>query len=211
MKTTGAALVTVSILSGARIANAQGRVATPPVPVELTAASDYASVDLVMSKPFAPDSRWGVFHQHTLVASYRRDVADDLATQSQLTFAVARRLRLTAGGFYATGPGFSPTAGVQLVAFGRSWFASVSPRVNIEREESYSVFTFLEWRRGRLYTNLQSLNSFDPNQHIKSYQWARLGVDVRGTQLGVAVNFDELGPHPDVRTSAGVFARRAVF
>lgn len=200
-----------ALLALGTVANAQAHPAPPPVPVELTAASRYASVDLVLGKPFAPSSRWGVFHQHTLVAGYGGDVADDLATQSQLTFAAARWLRVTAGGFYATGPGFMPTAGLQFERVGRRSFVSVSPRVNIDREESYSVFSFLEYARGRFYTNLQSLNSFDRERHIKSYQWLRVGVAVRGTQGGLAVNFDELGPKPRVDASVGLFVRRPLF
>lgn len=205
-----AILLLPMLLVPGRAAPAQGS-GSPPVPVELTAASHYVSVDLVLSKPFAPGSRWGVFHQHTLVAGYERRHADDLATQSQLTFAVLPWLRLTSGMFYASGPGFSPTAGLQLTHIGRGWFASLSPRVNVEREPSYSVFAFLEHTRGRLYLNLQSLNAFDAHQHFRSYQWARVGLDVRGTKLGVGMNLDEIGPSPSIQGSVGVFARRELF
>lgn len=205
-----AALLLPIVLVPACSATAQAP-SSPPVAVELTAVTDYASVDLVLSKPLAPGSRWGVFHQHTLVAGYDRSHADDLATQSQVTFAATRWLRLTSGMFYASGPGFSPTAGLQLTGMGHGWFLSVSPRVNVERQPSYSVFTFVERTRGRLYVNLQSLNAFDAQQHFRSYQWVRAGVDFRGTKLGVGANLDEIGPSPSIDGSVGVFVRREVF
>ncbi|MEX2154224.1 MAG: hypothetical protein WD825_12865 [Gemmatimonadaceae bacterium] len=49
------------------------------------------------------------------------------------------------------------------------------------------------------------------HRHIKSYQWMRAGLDIRGTQFGLGVNLDEAGPKPRVEASAGVFVRREVF
>jgi hypothetical protein len=92
----------------------------------------------------------------------------------------------------------------------------VSPRVNLESDPSYSVFSILRyapasgWASG-LYLSLQALNTFDSDRHIKSYQWLRLGVDVGGTQLGLGVNLDEEGSSPDLQTSVGLFVRRELF
>ena len=98
----------------------------------------------------------------------------------------------------------------------RNWFVLVAPRVNLESDPSYSIFSILRYSRGeigrpRLYLALQALNAFDARQHIRSYQWTRIGADVRGTQFGLAVNFDEAGPNPRVNASVGVFVRREVF
>jgi len=62
----------------------------------------------------------------------------------------------------------------------------------------------------KLYLAIQALNTFDTDSHIKSYQWLRAGLDIKGTQFGAAVNFDEFGPHPDLRLTAGLFARREI-
>lgn len=181
------------------------------------AGDAYASVNLVLSKPFAPASRWGVFHQSTLVAGYGEDdEEDDLAMQSLLTFAPGGRFRLTAGAFYGSVPGVSPTVGMQYLRAGERWFVLVSPRVNVERDPSSSIFSILRYGRGagpgrRLYLSMQALNTFDAYRHIKSYQWMRVGLDLRGTQFGLGVNFDEDGPKPRVETSIGVFVRREVF
>jgi hypothetical protein len=176
----------------------------------------YSSAVLVLSKPFAPRSRWGVFHENTLRAFYDDADAGDVAAQTLLTFAPGERFRLTAGAFYGTAPGVSPTAGVQYVKPGKHWFVLVAPRVNLESDPSYSVFSIVRYTRGtegrpRLYVALQALNAFDARQHIRSYQWTRVGADVRGTQFGLAVNFDRSGPNPRLDTSAGVFVRREVF
>lgn len=192
------------------------RPSTAPVPAEVMAGSAYASFNLVLSKPLAAGSRWGVFHQNTLVAGYDDSGDDDLAVQSLVTFAAARNLRLTAGAFYASFPGISPTVGLQYLSAGPRWLVLVSPRVNVESEPSYSVFSILRYSSGsgpglRPYLSLQALNTFDANAHIKSYQWLRVGVDAGGTQVGVGLNLDEAGPDPAVDTSVGLFVRRELF
>jgi hypothetical protein len=184
---------------------------SPPVPIELMAGSAYASINVVLSKALAPQSRWGVFHQNTLVAGYHRDDEDDVAMQSLLTFAAAGSFRITAGAFYGSIPGVSPTVGMQYLGQTKQWFILVSPRVNVEADPSYSVFSVLRYTRGMVYLSMQGLNTFDSDRHIKSYQWLRLGIDLRGTQLGLGMNFDEAGPKPRVESSLGAFVRRPVF
>ena len=61
------------------------------------------------------------------------------------------------------------------------------------------------------YTSLQALNTFAANGHIKSYQWARIGLEIQGVQFGLAANFDEFGATPQVRFSPGIFMRREIF
>jgi len=181
------------------------------------AGDAYASINLVLTKPVAPGSRWGVFHQSTLVAGYDEDeVEDDVAMQSLLTFAPGGGFRLTAGTFYGSVPGVSPTVGMQYLRPGARWFVLVSPRVNVERDPSYSVFSILRYTHGtapktRLFLSLQALNTFDADRHIKSYQWMRVGLDMRGTQFGLGVNLDEAGPKPQVEARVGLFVRREIF
>ena len=55
-----------------------------------------------------------------------------------------------------------------------------------------------------LYASLQALNTFEANGHIKSYPWTRMGLEIKGTQFGLAANFDELGPNPPLKFSTGI-------
>jgi hypothetical protein len=58
---------------------------------------------------------------------------------------------------------------------------------------------------------VQALNLFDANGNIKSYQWMRLGLEVKGIQFGLAANLDEYGPNPSLDTNLGVFIRKEIF
>jgi hypothetical protein len=205
----GSAVLLTGLLVPARPAHSQ------PIPVELAAGTRYATINLVMSKGFGETSRFGFFHLSTLVMDYDDEEQDDLSTQDLLFFEPVTGFRLTAGAFYGTRPGFNPTAGMQYMRAGRTLFLLVSPRINIESDPSFSVFSIARYRpdlteHAKLYLGLRMLNSFDTERHIKSYQWLRAGVDIRGTQFGVTANVDERGPQPDVTFTVGLFVRREI-
>ena len=206
-------LLALLLIASVPTTRAQGAPFVQPIPVEAVVGTRYVSTNLVMSRPWAEGSPLGVFHLTTAVLDYDKAADSDLTTQTLLFVEPVEGFRLTGGVFYADGPGFSPSLGVQFVRPGRRWFVLVSPRVNVEADPSYSVFSILRYTppltdRLDLYAGVQALTLFDGDGHIKSYQWGRLGVDVGGTQLGLALNLDEDGPRPEVRASVGLFARR---
>ncbi len=89
-------------------------------------------------------------------------------------------------------------------------------RFSIENDLSYTMFSIARYaarinENYNLYTSLQVFNVFDAKSHIISFQWIRAGLDRHGIQFGVAVNFDESGPHPKVKINAGLFIRREIF
>lgn len=187
-----------------------------PIPVELMAGNQYATINLVVSKQFAETSRFGFFHLNSLTMHYQDKNKNDLALQNLLFYEFLDNFRLTGGAFYSTKPGFSPTAGMQYLKTGKKWFILLSPRINIENDPSINLFTIIRYKtriseHAGLYTSLQALNIFDGNGHIKSYQWFRAGIEFKNTQFGLAANFDEFGPEANITTSFGVFLRKEIF
>jgi hypothetical protein len=55
--------------------------------------------------------------------------------------------------------------------------------------------------RVMLFTRLHLLNLFDSGGNIGSYQWMRLGIEVKGLQFGLAANLDEYGPDPSIESN----------
>lgn len=187
-----------------------------PIPVEFAANSQYSAVNLVLSKNFTHTSRFGFFHLSTLTKDYNEKQKDDLALQNLIFFEAVRNFRFTGGMFYGTKPGFTPTAGMQYVNIGKKWFVLVAPRINIEKEPAYNVFSIIRYKtaitdKSSLYLSLQALNLFNSSHHIKSYQWVRFGLEKKGTQYGLAANFDEFGPKPKTDFNLGLFVRKEIF
>lgn len=187
-----------------------------PIPVELMMGNRYSTVNVVLSKPFTETSRLGFFHLNTLTVNYNDKNKNDLALQNLVFYEFLNNFRITGGAFYGTYPGFSPTVGMQYINPGKKWFILISPRISIKEDPSYNLFTIIRYKtdinsKTRLYTSLQALNIFDGKSHIKSYQWLRVGLEIKGTQFGLSANFDEFGANPELESSLGLFIRREIF
>ncbi len=192
-----------------RLATAQ------PIPVEVMAGTRYASSSIVLSRSFAPGSRLGFFHLGTTSLDYESGKGE-VTTQDLLYFEPVRGLRIAGGAFYGSVPGFKPTAGLQLVRAGKSWFVLLSPRANLERDPAYSIFSILQLKppigaRINGFALLQALSVLNSDGHDFSYQWMRLGLDLEGRQFGLAINLEESRTGPAFKISAGVFVRREIF
>lgn len=187
-----------------------------PIPVELMMGNRYSTVNVVLSKPFTETSKLGFFHLNTLTVNYNDKNKNDLALQNLVFYEFLNNFRITGGAFYGTYPGFSPTVGMQYINPGKKWFILISPRISIKEDPSYNLFTIIRYKtdinsKTRLYTSLQALNIFDGKSHIKSYQWLRVGLEIKGTQFGLSANFDEFGANPELESSLGLFIRREIF
>jgi len=187
-----------------------------PIPVEFMMGYRYSTVNLVLSKPFTETSKLGFFHLNTLTVNYNDKNKNDLALQNLVFYEFLKNFRITGGAFYSTKPGYSATVGLQYINPGKKWFILISPRVSIEGDPSFNLFSIVRYKtditsKTRLYTSLQALNIFDCKSHIKSYQWLRIGLEIKGTQFGLSANFDEFGPNPELESSLGLFIRREIF
>ncbi len=185
------------------------------IPVELMTGYRYLTINLVVSKSFTETSKFGFFHMNTIGVDYDNKEENDFSMQDLLTYEPLNNFRLTGGAFYGK-PGFKPTMGIQYLVTGKKLFILIAPRVNIESDPAYDIFSIIQFKaplteNTKLYTRLQLLNLFDSNGNIKSYQWFRLGLEIKGIQFGAAFNLDEFGPDPQVQYNAGLFIRREIF
>ena len=186
-----------------------------PIPLEVMAGTRYASSSVVLSRSFASGSRFGFFHLGTTNLEYESGDAE-VTTQDLLFFEPVRGFRIAGGAFYSSVPGLKPTAGLQYLRAGKSWFVLLSPRANMERDPAYSVFTILQLKpplgaRTKGFALMQALSVLNSDGHDFSYQWLRLGLDLEGRQFGLAINLEESSSGPAFQVSAGVFVRREIF
>jgi hypothetical protein len=185
-----------------------------PIPVELMMGNRYGTVNLTFSRNFSQNSRLGFFHMNTVQFDFKDENYNSFILQDLIFVEVVKNLRIAGGVAYSNG-GFDPTAGLQYVYGGKKLFFLFAPRMNIERDPSYDIMTILQYKpeindRVKLFTRLQMLNLFTSEINIKSYQWMRLGLEVKGIQFGLAFNLDEYGPNPSVESSFGLFLRKEI-
>jgi hypothetical protein len=190
-------------------------VTAQPIPVELMMGQKYGTVNLAFSRNFSQTSRLGFFHMNTVQFDYKDKNNNGFILQDLLYIETFKNMRIAAGVVYSDG-GFNTTAGLQYVYGGKKLFFLCAPRVNIESDPSYDIMTILQYTprindRVKIYTRFQMLNLFDSGGNIKSYQWIRLGLEVKGIQFGLAADVDEYGPHPTATSNFGVFIRKEIF
>lgn len=190
-------------------------VKSQPIPVELMLGHNYGVIDLSFSKNFTQTSRFGFFHMNTVEFNYTDEARNSFILQDVVYAEIVDNVRIAIGAAYSKG-GFSPTVGVQYIYSGEKLIFLCAPRINIENTPSYNIITILQYKpdindRVKLFTRFKMLNLFDTGGNIKSYQWLRLGLEMKGIQFGMAANFDEYGPSPSVNTNVGMFVRKEIF
>lgn len=186
-----------------------------PVPIELMMGHRYGTVNLIYDKHFSQNSRLGFFHMNTIQFGYKDKINNGFILQDQIYIETFKNLRIASGVVYSNG-GFNPTAGLQYVYGGKKLFFLCAPRVNIENNPSYDIITILQYKpeindHVKLYTRFELLHLFDSGGNIKSYQWIRLGLELKGIQFGLAADVDEYGPNPLAKSNFGVFIRKEIF
>ena len=186
-----------------------------PAPIELAIGHQYGTVNFVYNKNFSQGSRLGFFHMNTVQFYYKDDSQNSFLLQDLIFVETIKNLRVATGIVYSRG-GFNPTAGLQYIYSGQKLMVLIAPRINIESDPSYDVMTILQYKpeindRIKLFTRIQALNLFGSDGNIKSYQWMRIGLEIKGIQFGFAANLDEYGPNPQVETNFGLFVREEIF
>jgi hypothetical protein len=186
-----------------------------PIPIELMIGHKYGSVNLAFNRNFSQTSRLGFFHMNTVQFDFKNADKNSFIIQDLIYVETYKNLRVAGGVAYSKG-GFDPTAGLQYVYSGKRFLFLCAPRINIESNPSYDIMTILQYKpdindRVKLFTQLQLLNIFDSGGNIRSYQWMRLGLEIKGIQFGLAANLDEYGAHPTVESNLGIFIRKEIF
>jgi hypothetical protein len=205
-KITGLIISVITLFTGSLHAQ--------PMPVELMAGSRYATIIVVADKKFTQSSKLGFFHINTIQVDYRVKVKNDFMMQDLLYFEPIKHFRITGGAFYGQ-PGFIPTVGLQYVKGGKDLFIIIAPRINLQKDLKYDLFSILQYTpklndKIKLYSRLQFLNLFSSSTNIKSYQWIRVGMEINEIQFGLAADFNEFGPHPKVTHNFGLFIRKEI-
>lgn len=165
----------------------------------------------VVSQPIQ-SSDWGFLNVSSL-NGFGYAQKDELMSQSYITYSVIKGIKLGAGTFYSTVPGFKPSANIQLMHNGKKYAILVIPRIDVSSLSTYDCMSQVEYFPNltdniKLYTRVQTMFNYTQLQHNRSYQYVRLGIDYKQTQLGLALNNDVYGSQKASFLNVGVFLRK---
>ena len=192
---------------------------SPPILIEVLAGNNYINSLLIISKQFAPQSRFGFFNITTFSAGYNDEPQKrEFVTMSLVNYQLVGGLSVAAGFSMNLFLGFRPTAGLQYQYGSPTLLLVVLPRIDLTQSHNAELFGLVQYtprltNKLKLYTRVQAL--YNQNRqtelHDRSYLNLRAGLGVRTFQAGVGINFDQYGPLPVTGTNVGVFVRAEIF
>lgn len=187
-------------------------------PLELMAGGKYVHYQHSIGQPLKPDARFGWQHIATFIKRYnvnaeRGGMPDELMNQAYVTFSLHRLLTLKSGLFYTNAGGYQPTAGLQFLWHNKDWTVIAAPRIDIVKNGAYELFAMAEFspsigKKLKLYARVQAMSNASKKSHNRSYQLLRVGLEVKGFQIGGGLTLDEYGTSGKVHRNSGVFVRR---
>ncbi|ULQ54239.1 hypothetical protein [Flavihumibacter fluvii] len=205
---------TALILLLVKLAEAQ------PINLEGMAGDDYLFYQHLIAKKLSARSRLGILHIANVSIRYETDIKkggrpNEVMNQAYITTSLNKHFTLLTGMYYNHVNGIRASAAVQFAWRFKNGLFIALPRADIQHRGSVDVMTMLEYqplitKRIKLYTRLQVMSNYGPFQHNRSYQRLRLGVDIKGTQLGVGVNIDEYGRESTLNFNTGIFIRKEI-
>lgn len=182
------------------------------IPVEAMLGNQNYFYQHTFARPWAAQSRWGLFHTASLYAFHYQEGRNEIMNQSYLTYGISPFAKVALGSFYASAPGFSPSASVQLFFRRKHFSFALSPRADIRIKGSFDAMLLVDYRppineRFWMVYRFQTMSNWGGKGHNRSYQNFRLGIGHRQAQAGLAFNMDEYGPDINTYYNLGVFIR----
>lgn len=158
------------------------------------------------------NNRIGFFHTGSQLMVYGSQRRSELMSQEYLMLVLVNGLKVGLGSFYGTSPGLKPSLCMQYMRQIKDCHVVVAPRVDLTRSPSYDLMTQIEWRpvagrHLRFYFRLQTMFNFRALVHNRSYQYTRMGFEMKGLQLGLSFNRDVFGADYMSKYNHGLFVR----
>jgi hypothetical protein len=207
-------LLSLSVMFAAITAKAQ------PLIIEGLAGDRYLFYQHLIAKNFSPESPFGVMHIANVSSFYtpnkNKDAkAPEVMNQAYLTAKLNKSFTLLTGIFYSNATGIRVAAGLQYAVPFKNGLWITVPRVDIMNQGSAEMMSMLELQpaikeHAKLYFRIQAMSNVGPYQHNRSYQRVRLGLTIKGTQVGVGMNIDEYGRQSKVHVNTGIFLRKNI-
>lgn len=188
---------------------------SPPVPIELMLGNNRLFFQSLISKPFAPGSRFGLFTIAVFQAGYNNDPNEtELAIPVQASYRFWKGFGAFAGMAMNNKSGMHPVVGPQFVSAKPTYLIVVNGRYLLTADHNYEVFALVEYKpklnaRWSLYSRAQGLYSYnsDSEFHDRSFFYLRLGLQRNAFSFGPGANLDVYGPDKTLKENYGVYFR----
>lgn len=185
------------------------------MPIEIMAGSRNIWYQQNISKGI-DGSKFGFSHTSTLHAYYDDQNPTELMSQSYMNYSITKSIKVSAGTFYASAPGFRPSINIEFSKKFKNLLIVLVPRVDIWHKPTYDTMFLIEYSPVindclKLFFRFQTMANFSAQQHNRSYQNLRMGLSYKKIQFGLAINMDAYGKTVRYYPNVGVFIRGSLF
>lgn len=192
---------------------AQDSPPTAPIPVEMMFGHNRFFFQSLVTKPFAPGSRLGLFTIATFHAGYKNEQDEfELAIPVQVSYRLWKNFGAFAGVAMNSKSGAHPVIGPQYVLAKRQLVIVVNGRYLLSSNHNLEGFALVEFKpalndKWSLYSRLQGFYSHNTKKesHDRSFFYLRLGLQKKNFSFGPAANLDQYGPEKKLKENYGVY------
>ena len=183
------------------------------IPVEISAGHSGYYYQHSFAARFYPEKPLGFFHTSSVLIPYDKSRGNEIMSQSYISYAMSKRWTSGMGTIFTPVNRVRPSVFFQYFQKGKTTSVLVYPRMDIWSDPNVELMGFIEYlgvksRPINLYVRFQYMTTWNLNGHIRSYQYARAGIDTAGMQFGLAANFDQYGPLAANYSNFGLFVRK---
>lgn len=165
-----------------------------------------------LSLPFKNYKRLGLSHASSLHSFYDQKQKNELMSQTYLSYGLSKNFKIAAGTFYASKPGISASLALQSSFQLQYLHALIVPRIDLKQGGSYEVMMLVDYdmpisEKLILHIRTQLMSNYTQSVHNRSYQNLRIGLKLKQSAFGLALNADERGAEKQQQFNWGVFFR----
>jgi hypothetical protein len=205
---------------GEDLQNEKHFAANAPVPIEVFGGYKATTFQLIASKQFSFNSKFGFFNVTNFMGDYKdAKQTSEFYSQSVITAEIWKGISITAGlsAVGSSNPSLitvRPTAGLQYLLANREFVIVIVPRFDLTQTYNFETFAVFEYkpmitRKWGIYSRLQALYNYNTKLefHEVSSVYLRLGLSHKNIQFGLGSNHDFYGPDLYTVDNYGIFIK----
>ncbi len=183
------------------------------IPIEISAGHSGYYYQHSFATRFNPEKSLGFFHTSSVLIPYDKNRGNEIMSQSYLSYAMGNRWTSGIGTIFTPVNRVRPSVFFQYFHKGKTTSVLAYPRMDIWSDPNLELMGFIEYKGAinrpiNLYARFQYMTTWNRNEHSRSYQYARAGIDTGGIQFGMAANFDQYGRFATNYSNFGLFVRK---
>lgn len=187
----------------------------PPIPVEVFFGNKNLDFQMVVKRPFTPNSKFKFFGLATYSANYEGDTEENrVITIAQVSYDIGKGFGIMAGADINSFSGFATVVGPQHNYASKKILAVTMASFFLNEESDFKLFGLYEYKPPlndlwSIYIRLQLLynKSLKEGSHNISYVHLRAGLKRKAMMFGLGANIEWAGPYKDFGENYGGFVR----